>query len=239
MRKWMSLIAASALVLSASVPAQAAPYAAAGVLTIVVGTLPPISIPLATVVDVTGGTLSIPAGAASTSGYFVPVVGFPLGLITGLVVTASNGAGSFSIPAWPTAGNIAGGGFGGSMAINGVDAGEGRPGAQLPISVIGVGGGISVGGITVEGAQWTTGVAYVTTNGPVGATYSLTGTNNMGLVGGQLTLVTPAHVNAAGLTRLPVFSMLTLQIVPEPGTMLLLGAGIAGLAAISRKRMSK
>ena len=103
MRKWMSLIAASALVLSASVPAQAAPYAAAGVLTIVVGTLPPISIPLATVVDVTGGTLSIPAGAASTSGYFVPVVGFPLGLITGLVVTASNGAGSFSIPAWPTA----------------------------------------------------------------------------------------------------------------------------------------
>lgn len=239
MRKWMGLIAAGALALSASAPAHAAPYAASGMLNIVVGTLPPVSIPFATVVDVTGGTLSIAAGAASTSGYFVPVSGFPLGLITGLVVTASNGAGSFSIPGAADTGaaNIAGGGFGGSMPLNGVVQLKGALALSLPISVIGVGGGISAGGITVEGAPWTTGVANVTTNGG-GAHYAISGTN-MGLVGGQLTLVTPAHVNAANLTRLPVFSMLTLQIVPEPGTMLLFGAGIAGLAAISRKRMSK
>lgn len=241
MRKLLGLIAASALAVGVSAPASAAPVAASGALTIIVGTLPPISIPIpSTTVDVTGGTLSVPAGMAAVSGFFAPVSGFPLGLITGIVVTASNGAGSFSSPAAADGGaaNIAGGGFGGGMPVLGVVHVKGALAIDVPISVIGVGGTASASGIVVEGAPWTTGVANVTTTGAVMAMFAMPGTN-MGLAPGQLTLVTTAHVNAAGLTRLPVFARLTLVTVPEPGTMLLMGAGIAGLAMISRKRISK
>ncbi len=37
----------------------------------------------------------------------------------------------------------------------------------------------------------------------------------------------------------PLFVSMTLNFVPEPGTLLLLGSGIAGLAIVGRKRMSR
>jgi len=42
--------------------------------------------------------------------------------------------------------------------------------------------------------------------------------------------------NIGASAVLPAFGILTLQFVPEPGTLILLGSGIAGLVAIGRRR---
>jgi hypothetical protein len=49
-------------------------------------------------------------------------------------------------------------------------------------------------------------------------------------------LVSPTKIftNIAG--TLAAFGVLSLTYVPEPGTLLLLGLGVAGLAAIGRRR---
>jgi hypothetical protein len=41
---------------------------------------------------------------------------------------------------------------------------------------------------------------------------------------------------AGSFPELPIFAVLTMQFVPAPGTLLLLGSGIAGLALLGRKR---
>ena len=68
----------------------------------------------------------------------------------------------------------------------------------------------------------------------------MTQTGANGLAGdgsGTLVLVAPVKVitNVAG--TLAAFGVLTLTYVPEPGTLLLLGMGVAGLAAIGRRRL--
>jgi PEP-CTERM motif-containing protein len=59
---------------------------------------------------------------------------------------------------------------------------------------------------------------------------------------GQVTLVTPTKVVTnltGGLLILVVLGTLTLNFVPEPGTLLLLGSGVAGLAILGRRRMGR
>jgi len=51
--------------------------------------------------------------------------------------------------------------------------------------------------------------------------------------------VAPAKAALGIFGSLPVYGILTLTYTPEPGTLLLLGTGIAGLAMIGRKKMSK
>jgi hypothetical protein len=59
---------------------------------------------------------------------------------------------------------------------------------------------------------------------------------------GQVTLVSPTKVATTltgTLENLFVVGTLTLSFVPEPGTFLLLGSGVAGLAMRGRRRMGR
>jgi len=58
----------------------------------------------------------------------------------------------------------------------------------------------------------------------------------------QVTLISPAYIDASGLTGnppLPGMGIKVLRFVPEPGTMLLLGSAVAGLLVVGRKRMQR
>jgi len=81
----------------------------------------------------------------------------------------------------------------------------------------------------VNGNVWTTGTVSL-------GTASVTGSP---LSGGKVKLVnlTVLNTNIAASALLPMFSVLDLTFIPEPGTLLLLGAGIAGLTMVGRRRM--
>jgi hypothetical protein len=56
---------------------------------------------------------------------------------------------------------------------------------------------------------------------------------------GTLQLVSPNVVDFNALGTVPVLSTLTITFVPEPTTALLLGAGLAALACLSRRRTAQ
>ncbi len=135
-------------------------------------------------------------------------------------------------------------------------AGGGVLPVRLGNALIGVGGAtteIPVDGIFLENGVWTTGTAVIqftttttTTILVLGQTFSMANTGipttatAMGsasgslLTGGRLTLVTPTYVLSLG-NEPPTFSSLTVvSQIPEPGTLLLLGIGVAGLAMLAR-----
>jgi hypothetical protein len=61
------------------------------------------------------------------------------------------------------------------------------------------------------------------------------------MASGTVSLVTPVFVstNIGPSAVVPVFAFLNLHFVPEPGTLVLLGAGIAGLVSSGRTRNRK
>jgi hypothetical protein len=90
------------------------------------------------------------------------------------------------------------------------------------------------GGTLVTVTGWTTGNVTVTGMGAVQAVGSDARTPG-GL--GQITLVTPIRIEG-GLHPSPLagFATLSLAFVPEPGTLVLTGAGALCLAALGRRR---
>jgi hypothetical protein len=157
-------------------------------------------------------------------------------------------AGNFSPGAGP------GGGLGGAMTLGGsakILAYSGNVTLVLvPLSPVGQpGGSVSVTGgggtiIQATGTGWTTGpwtlmAPATTVGGGTGTptTVSAVGTDLRTPGGaGTLVLISPLFIRTNLAGDIPTFAILTLNYVPEPGTLLLLGAGIAGLALLGRKR---
>jgi hypothetical protein len=108
----------------------------------------------------------------------------------------------------------------------------------VPLSVVGVGGFAVVRGavnLTVIGAPWTTGTARVGNEITMGGVRPL---SNTGAPSGEIQLVTPIFIstNIGSSSVVPAFGLLSLHYVPEPGTLILLGSGIAGLVGFARNR---
>ena len=116
---------------------------------------------------------------------------------------------------------------------------------------LGVGGRLAFGpyGSYIDAQPWTTGTATVTINGVGLTTGNATSPGVLSQMFGSdartpgglgtVTLVAPGGLMSTLGGPFPLFVSMTLTFVPEPGTLLLLGSGIAGLAIIGRKRMRR
>jgi hypothetical protein len=157
--------------------------------------------------------------------------------------SVSNAAANFA--------GMSGGSGGGTMPINGValvclfDVCSGAPSANLvvPLTPVGQGGTVFAVGavsITAIGAPWVAGTAAVATVTAMGFAHGAeSGASTTNGASGVLSLVVPVFVSTSLPTFpvVPVFTRLTLHFIPEPGTLLLLGSGIAGLAVLGSRRL--
>ena len=246
MRRLVGALAIAVLV-SDGVQARAAVEPFTGLLGIQIGNLPAVAVGGAGFATVNGSgpgshvnTLSLPGSQFATAGLVLPVTDPVAAPIKGFELTLHNGGGAFG-----------GAPFGGAMPINGVakvclfsPCISGPPANLIvPLTLLGSGGSATVAtlvNITAIGAPWTVGTASVGTvtitgfkHGAASLTSSTVGAN-----GGSIKLVTPIFVstNISASAVVPVFGILDLTFVPEPGTLLLLGSGIAGLIMTGRKR---
>jgi len=244
MRKLSYAVAASLLVFGLAGQAHAVALDYTGSISVAITGIAPIVFSgggTATVNNSAGAghlqALNVAASDVGISGFVLPVTdpaAFPIG---GLQVTANNGTGNF--------GGSGGAGFGGVMPLVGGTkvclfgpCSLAVANITVPLGVVGGGGVTTVKGavnVTVIGAPWTTGTAVIGTLTAMGGVSPLSNTGNPS---GVVTLVTPVFIstNIGASAVLPAFGTFALHFVPEPGTLMLLGSGIAGLVAFGRSR---
>jgi hypothetical protein len=246
MRKLSYALAASLLAIGLAGQAQAVNLGFVGDLSIQIATLAPTQLPGSGTVTVNGSaggghinSLALPASVFAISGFVLPVTDPGAAPIKGIQVTAANAAATF---------DNSGGPLGGTMPINGSTkvclfgpCSAAVANISVPLNVAGVGGQAFVTAavnLTVVGAPWTTGTVSIGTITQMGGGAPNSST---GMASGTVSLVTPIFVstNIGASAVVPVFGILNMHFVPEPGTLVLLGAGIAGLVSYGRTRNRK
>jgi hypothetical protein len=131
---------------------------------------------------------------------------------------------------------------------------------------VGIGGLLTIGGgtnpirISIEAAPWTiktgTSVDQITTPMTPGGVKKFVNITAMGFAhdpssatsntaqpSGVVQLITPMQVvtnlTSGSNAKIALFGFLTVHFIPEPGMLLLLGSGVAGLVLLGRHRMKK
>ncbi len=251
MRRMLSLLGAI-LAVAIAAPSQAATLNYSGTAVFELGALPAVTFTGSeTGVSVSsgGGHFAVAGGVFTTVTQLASSLFTGVPSIDGLTFTISNQSGTFS------------GGGGGTMPFAGdskITLLKGFATLTVPLNLVGAGGPVNpvaatasntltakLAGIyiTVTNARFTsntaqiTGVTFGTTGGGFVNTVTRTGYDNRTTShAGRVQMVSPLRVatNVAGV--LAAFVTVTLDFVPEPGTLVLLGTGALGLGIIGFRR---
>jgi hypothetical protein len=196
------------------------------------------------------GTLGLPAHVFVASKLSVPFTkvltsttnGYGQQVVRGIALGVQNGAGAVS--GAPLAGVIPLSGR--ALVCLFAPCSMGPPANIIvPLTPVGSGGVANISNfvpVTVSGAPWTAGTATAGTLTQMGLAHGpASGTSSTANASGVLRLVTPFTISTdiGALAYLPSFAILTLHFVPEPGTLLLLSAGLVLTALAGRRTLDR